>query len=440
MTHGETSTPTQSSGRESSPTTERTEAHRVATEKCERALELFRNGRVSREQVIIALSKNLSDPALDLPSKSIDSTLASYLTHLEDYARTSTRSAEGPAGGSAGPGTATGQPQGEDSDAAEVRQLAVEFEQSGEEASPTQPRRRSHKRPQREKASAGSSDGSSSDDEPGSAKRRHADPSLYAWSKHRGAFDALLSPDLQETFALQRNYAEDPKQAVVDVLNCPGAPEFPAAEWLNIFKGNPIDLNHVLTSRYTLAWDEKQVEQLGDFEISHRTLVPSKPVQTAGDWVIAWQQTIKAVTFAFPHRHDELVKYNEHILGLFAAITPTLHQRILDYDRAVRKRAASARHVRLTDAAAFDDLRLQFIESAGASVASEERRQAARTGRGRTKGRRARERDPSELCRRFNAGVEHGPAGDCPYRHACLNCGSVNHPKSECPKVKTRAS
>ena len=91
---GESST-TQTS-LESGPTTEssRSDTYRIVTEKCERALEFFRRGRVSREQTIIAFSKNLSDPALNLPAESIDTALASYLAHLTNIKK----EAAGPGG------------------------------------------------------------------------------------------------------------------------------------------------------------------------------------------------------------------------------------------------------------------------------------------------------------------------------------------------------
>ena len=436
MPHGESPTPTQTTGEGSSPTVAHTEAHQVATDKCERALELYRNGRISRQQAVIAFTKNLSDPGLGLSPESIGSALASYVDHLGEFADSAAH-AGGSSGGPPDVGTWEVAPPGEDPDAAETLQLAGECDREDDKTSPP---RRPHRRRRREKAPARSSDGSSSEDEPGRSRKKHADPSLYAWSKNREAFDATLSPELRATLALQRNYAEDPRQAIVDVLNSPGVPEFPASEWLNLFKGNPVDLNRVLTGRYSLAWDEKQSEQLGDFEISQRSLVPSKPVQTAGDWVIAWQQTSTAISYAFPHRHDEVVKYNEHVLSLFAAISPSLHQRILDYDRAVRKRVAATRHVRLTDVADFVDLRLQFLESAGANASTAERKAASRNGQTRPAGRRPRDRDPNEICRRYNAGVDHGPVGDCPYRHACLSCGTAGHPKSECPKTKGRSA
>ena len=438
MPHGETSTSTHTTGEGSPAPAERTDAHRVATDKCERALELFRHGKVTRGQAIVAFSKNLSDPVLNLSTQAIDSALESYLSHLDEFSRESALP-EGPTGVPAVGGEREDNRQGEAPDAAEALQVDRQPGQQEEEASPQRPHR---KRSRLESNVVESPDGSDSEDEFDSARKRRADTSLYAWSKtNLDAFSSSLSPELQVTFELQWNYAEDPKQALVHVLNCPGVPEFPSSEWLNVFKGNPVDLNHVLTGRYSLTWDEKQVEQLGDFKISHHTLVPTKPVQTAGDWVIAWQQTTTAVAFAFPHRREGLVKYNEYILVLFAAINPTLHHRVLDFDRAVRKRVAAARHIRLTNFETFTDLHLRFIESAGAGVPAEQRKLFPRSSRaGRATGRRARDRDhdPNEVCRRFNAGIDHGPAGDCAYRHACLTCGSLGHPKSECPKTKAR--
>ena len=97
---------------------------------------------------------------------------------------------------------------------------------------------------------------------------------------------------------------------------------------------------------------------------------PAKRIRISnmGDWILAWKRAAAAIEVAFPHRARELDLYLEHIIQMFGALAPSLQERVIRYDRAVRKRVAAARHLRLSDFADFDDLRLMYISSVGAGV------------------------------------------------------------------------
>ncbi|PIL27245.1 hypothetical protein GSI_10389 [Ganoderma sinense ZZ0214-1] len=180
-----------------------------------------------------------------------------------------------------------------------------------------------------------------SNDEPGASKRQKPDPSKFAWAQNSKAAEKNLQPEVRETITMLCHYTIDIRFARSNLLNSVGVPEFPEAEWGNVLRGKPVDLNHVFSRQYTLGQDEKHVEKLGPVELSYRAITPAKVVKSAGDWVIAWQRTTAAIVYAFLHRKQELEAYHNHIFSFFGAIHADYHYRILDYDRAVCKKVAA---------------------------------------------------------------------------------------------------
>ncbi|RDX39627.1 hypothetical protein OH76DRAFT_1326752, partial [Lentinus brumalis] len=259
-----------------------------------------------------------------------------------------------------------------------------------------------------------------------STKRTKPNTSLYAWSSTHHVLEHGLRPELRRTLRLLRAYGVDIKTAKHHLLNSVAAPEFPYTQWTNILRGLAVDLDCVFSGQYSLGRDEKRVEKLGSVEISHRALVPSKTVQNSGDWVIAYQRTTEATSYAFPHRRPELEAYGRHILALFGALSPALQQRVIEYDRAVRRRVAAKRDLLLTDLDHFGDLKTQYIDSGGANVVGEE----TKVGQSSRNSNRAsrRQEDP---CRRWNNGVCPSQASKCRYRHVCLACAG-NHTVAQC--------
>ena len=76
---------------------------------------------------------------------------------------------------------------------------------------------------------------------------------------------------------------------------------FLAAEWENIIKGKPVNLDSVLSSLHHIAPVKENVGRVGSTEISLGHTEPSRKVKTSGEWTSAWNATIKATVFAFPH-------------------------------------------------------------------------------------------------------------------------------------------
>ncbi|EIW51630.1 uncharacterized protein TRAVEDRAFT_137181 [Trametes versicolor FP-101664 SS1] len=265
------------------------------------------------------------------------------------------------------------------------------------------------------------------------SKRAKVDPASYAWAASEFLLESQLHPHVARTLELIRVYGEDLAQAKRHINSSAAAPEFPEAEWANVLTGRAIDLDHVFAGRYTPGSEEKVSERIGELELSYRAPVPAKKISNFGDWVFAWKRASVAVTFAFPHRREELDDYGEYIIGLFGALAPEVHTRVLDFDRAVRKRVGAARRYLLTDINNFADLRLQYIDACGANVyrAQASARDGGPVARRPTGGRQ------KDACRRWNSEEGAGcpsRAGECPYRHACSACGARGHKRHECAK------
>jgi hypothetical protein len=121
---------------------------------------------------------------------------------------------------------------------------------------------------------------------------------------------------------------------------------------------------------FIIGSDSKRTEHLGPIELRFGQIIPIKRVATLGEWEMAWGRTSRAITYAFPHRKEELSLYGEHISGLFEAINIQYHGRIILYDQSARARAACRNDVLLSDFGRFEDLCTMHISSLGAGLAS----------------------------------------------------------------------
>jgi len=141
----------------------------------------------------------------------------------------------------------------------------------------------------------------------------------------------------------------DPKGTKCSLVNSPTCPEFPDSEWTNILAGRAINLDAVLSGYYSTSNNDERVEEIGDLEICFVTVNPTKTVSTAGEWSIAWNRALRATSTAFPHRAGELAEYAEYIIGLFAATDVHFHDRVILFDKAVRRRVGTHRDLELMD-------------------------------------------------------------------------------------------
>ncbi|KAF9039398.1 hypothetical protein BJ165DRAFT_1531485 [Panaeolus papilionaceus] len=95
---------------------------------------------------------------------------------------------------------------------------------------------------------------------------------------------------------------------------------FPYSEWSNILKGNPINLDKVLSSLHRVHAPKESTGCLGDVEISIGHSKPSRRIRNQSEWSSSWNRAIRGYVFIFPHRRDELVEYGEWIEQQFESL------------------------------------------------------------------------------------------------------------------------
>ena len=263
-------------------------------------------------------------------------------------------------------------------------------------------------------------------DEERASKRPKIDESAYAWVAGRKGKHILLSEGLTKTLKLIDVYTIDPKAAKRSLTNEPDCPEFPDLEWNHIISGRAVNLDAVLSGQLSTTHDDLKVERFGDIEVSFGSVEPTKAVKNGGDWSIAWNRTIRATVFAFPHRLQELTSYGEYIINLFAVTHPSVHGRVIAFDKAARKRVGSVRNLELSDFEKFADLKIAHMDSIGISVASE--------GEAGPKGKQSKDWKKHEPCNKWNDGKCIQEEEDCRRQHVCNKCGKAGHRGNECRK------
>jgi hypothetical protein len=272
------------------------------------------------------------------------------------------------------------------------------------------------------------SDGRQSDEQPVS-KRIKIDKSAYAWIKNKQDKRTVLRDTLAKTLKLIEVYTIDPKATKRSLINEPDCPEFPDSEWKNIISGRSVNLDAVLSGQLSTTNDDPKVEKFGDLEISFGAVEPTKLVKNGGDWTIAWNRTVRATIFAFPHRAQELASYGEFIVNLFSVTHPSVHSRVITFDKAVRKRVGSVRNLKLSDFEKFADLKIAHMDSIGVSVVSGSSKED-----GGRKGKRSKNWKRDEPCNKWNDGKCNQGDDDCRRLHVCNKCQKAGHKGRDCRK------
>ena len=267
-----------------------------------------------------------------------------------------------------------------------------------------------------------------SDGEPCS-KRIKVDESAYAWVANRQSKRTNLRDSLRKTLKLIETYTLDPKATKRSLVNEPDCPEFPDSEWKNIISGRSVSLDAVLSGQLSTTHDDPKVEKIGDLEITFGAVEPTKIVKNGGDWSIAWNRTVRATLFAFPHRIHELSSYGEYITNLFSVTHPSVHGRVIAFDKAVRKRVGSVRNLELSDFEKFADLKIAHMDSIGVSVIP-----GSSKDDGGRKGKRGRNWKKDELCNKWNDGKCSQEEEDCRRLHVCNKCAKGGHRGKDCRK------
>ncbi|PPQ85183.1 hypothetical protein CVT25_004190 [Psilocybe cyanescens] len=110
--------------------------------------------------------------------------------------------------------------------------------------------------------------------------------------------------------------------------------EFPSSEWDALIKGEAVDLDTVFSALHFLNYPEENVGRIGPTEIHFGRPKPAKRIESSGQWTAAWNLTVKATSFLFPHRYDELRSYGEYMERLFSIKSISIHPRLFKYDDA----------------------------------------------------------------------------------------------------------
>jgi hypothetical protein len=66
-----------------------------------------------------------------------------------------------------------------------------------------------------------------------------------------------------------------------------------------------VDLDHVLLGLFAISSEQKLKEKVGELEIAVRSSTAAKTVKSHGEWITAWDPTVEATTYVFPHCEQE---------------------------------------------------------------------------------------------------------------------------------------
>jgi hypothetical protein len=401
--------------------------------QCNRIVAAYRAARITKENAIAAIRNHIPIPpgALGLVDPIYILTIESYTKQLDAHERELAEAAERgrdrsrtltPRGNRTPPESlgANGTPAPPPSDPGSGN--------GGSEAGSTHGRgRQSQRRRSRSHRDRSASSTGSASSGP-IAKRPKFDEAILPWTVDNIVESASLHPDLQETNRLIRLYAIDPKRTKQSITMSVNCPELPDSEWSSILAGRAVDLDIVFSGFHSNEFDHQRESNLGGgARLIMGANEATKKVSTHHQWFIAWTKTSAGTEIAFPHRKKELAQYLTHISGLFAAVAPGAHHRIINYDKAVRRFVGLVRNVRLTDYAQFEDLKTSWLTSYGANVVAE-----GSISRGPQSGGIKKVRS-KEACRNWNA--NKCKVAKCNYAHVCSECGG-KHTQIECPVKK----
>ncbi|KAH7912978.1 hypothetical protein BJ138DRAFT_1124813, partial [Hygrophoropsis aurantiaca] len=196
-------------------------------------------------------------------------------------------------------------------------------------------------------------------------KRKRTDDDCFTWAVRSEIARTSMGPELTRTLDTLDKWSTDPKFIRSKILLAPDCPDFPPDQWLNIVQGNVVDLDKVLTAHYSTDTEQKQVQEMGIFQISLRTSNTSRFIKTQADWSIAHYKYVRAIAFVLPWMRDSIQTYHDFILQMFASFHISAHSYVICFDRAVRLRVAHQKHIRLDDVAKFDDLRIIHLNPYG---------------------------------------------------------------------------
>ena len=254
-----------------------------------------------------------------------------------------------------------------------------------------------------------------------SNKKRRVFESEMPWHVREEEARQNGNVECEESRRILQLFARDYKVVKQWIQTSQTAPlGFPSSEWDNIIKGQAVNLDAMFSSLHHISAPKENVGHVGSTEISLGRSEPAKKVQTSGEWTSAWNATIKATKFAFPHREHELREYGEYIEGHFSAKISSAHRKIILYDSAIRNEVGGGQNALLTDTHRFTRFYSAIVMPDG--IESDHIKLGSKRSTGKT--------SKTEICNRFNSinGCRNS-TDDCRFRHACKRLG---HRKEHC--------
>jgi hypothetical protein len=269
----------------------------------------------------------------------------------------------------------------------------------------------------------------------------------------RAVFYPWLDPDQYRFVSSQRaeeltldcyeEWSDDTKYYRGQVTSTPGCPSFPLSQWTLLLEGRAPDLEKVLSGHYSTSIDPKQTQSLGKgFEITLSQPTTTHKVKTYGDWSIATDLWIEALSFIMPWKGTELRGYKRYISGFFVDVHYALHSRILDFDKACRLKVEGQKYIRFDAISKFRRLEVSHLSSLGMVAYAELHPNNPSSGdrfnsKGFAGGKKGRG-DVSakgEACHNWNRSSCDKSASDCPRFHVCSRCRG-GHKRGDCPLAK----
>ncbi|KAG1767747.1 hypothetical protein EDD22DRAFT_967670 [Suillus occidentalis] len=183
-----------------------------------------------------------------------------------------------------------------------------------------------------------------------------------------------LSSKRSEELTLEcyEEWSDDVKYYRGQVTATPGCPSFPLSQWSLLLEGRAADLEKVLSGHYSTTIDPKQSQPLGKgFEITFSQQTSTHKVKTYGDWSIATDLWIEALTFIMPWKENELRGYKRYISSFFVDVHYNLHSRIIDFDKACRLKVEGQKYLRFDSITAFRRFEVSHLSSLGMVAFSE---------------------------------------------------------------------
>ncbi|KAE9386047.1 hypothetical protein BT96DRAFT_839872, partial [Gymnopus androsaceus JB14] len=256
-------------------------------------------------------------------------------------------------------------------------------------------------------------------------KHQKVNPSEFHWNKGTSFIHSvILSPAHESTRRQVEAYTLDIKEALQNLDLSYGKPSLSSKQWKNVLRDDYVEFDEILAGAFTTT-----PQTSNELVIGETTLEVQKPkvvskVSTHGEWINAFRTFEEAVQFAFSGREMELRGYWNHINNLFSAKQVSLHQRVINYDRAVRIYVGGRRDILLHETDKYIHLKDAHLEAGGVAIYMPSPPMS-------NPGKGSKRKRTSEVCRNWN--FKHCNGTSCVFRHVCIHCQSADHVGPKCP-------